>query len=139
MAFPMIYLAQLYIIVCTLFLAGHDSTSYLLKSGGTNIGPLLFKRIRRWHRDGSIIFFLCCLPLVYFIGWQIIIAALLIRLSFFDLAFNLWSGLPIEMLGTTADADKFFAWVFGKDGALKKSLLFLVLLVLLNILNKLFL
>lgn len=135
----MIYLAQLYIIACTLFLAGHDSTSYLLKSGGTNIGPLLFQRIKRWHRDGSIIFFLCCLPLVYFIGWQIIIAALLIRLSFFDLAFNVWSELPIERLGTTAFTDRLFANIFGNSGALRKSLLFLVLLVLLNILNKLFL
>ena len=133
----MIYLAQLYIIVCTLFLAGHDSTSYLLKSGGTNIGPLLFKRIRRWHRDGSIIFFLCCLPLVYFIGWQIIIAALLIRLSLFDLAFNAWSGLPIETIGTTAFTDRLFAKIFGNSGALKKSLLFLIVLIILNILNKL--
>ena len=139
MAFPMIYLAQLYIIICTLFLAGHDSTSYLLKSGGTNIGPLLFKRIRRWHRDGSIIFFLCCLPLVYFIGWQIIIAAVLIRIIFFDPAFNLWSNLPPEFIGTTAFTDRLFAKIFGNSGALKKSLLFLVLLVLLNILNKLFL
>ena len=133
----MIYLAQFYIIACTLFLAGHDSTSYLLKSGGTNIGPLLFRRIKRWHRDGSIIFFLCCLPLVYFIGWQIIIAALLIRLSFFDLAFNVWSGLPIDMIGTTADTDKFFSRIFGKNGALKKSLLFFIILVVLNILNQL--
>lgn len=132
----MIYIAQLYIILCTLFLAGHDSTSYLLKAGGTNIGPLLFKRIKRWHRDGVIIFTLCCIPWIYLAGLKIIIASLLIRLSFFDIAFNKWSGLPYKQLGTTATTDIFFTKIFGQNGALKKSIVFFIILILLNILNK---
>jgi len=142
----MIYAFQLYYLVCTLFLAGKDADSYQLKARENN--ALTAGRINRWHRDGVILAVLFVLP---FIGkptifdldpapfWQCCVAALLIRLVFFDIPFNIWAPLPWQYIGGTAWADKLFVKIFGTAGAVKKSLTFLALLVGLNILNHFYL
>lgn len=132
----MIYAFQLYYLVCTLFLAGKDADSYQLKARQDN--ALSAGRINRWHRDGVVLAILylvapvCLLP---FLAWKMCIAALLIRASVFDLAFNHWAGLPELYLGGTAWADKLLVRIFGTSGAVKKSLTFFALLVGLNVLN----
>jgi len=133
----MIFIYQLYLLIVKLFLAGKDASSYLLKDKIAS-GSLTNNRIQRWHRDGVILDVLTTLPIAYLAGtkwWQIIISSVLLRLSTFDLAFNYWGGLDIHHLGSTAWADKQFAKIFGASGAVKKSLFFLTLLVLLNILK----
>lgn len=129
-------ITQIYILVCILFLAGKDASSYKLKDKN-NIGPLTDKRIKRWHRDGVALWLLITLAPVYYqhLYW-IMLYSLLIRLSVFDLAFNYWAGLPYKYLGSTALADKLFSKIFGLQGAVKKSLFFLAILITLNILIK---
>lgn len=123
---------QIYLIICTLFLAGKDASSYLLKEKEKD--NLTEKRIQRWHRDGVILNILFVLPFIYFKLelFLVPIYAVLIRLSFFDIAFNKWSGLDYRFLGSTAWIDKIFSKIFGKYGAVKKSLVFLIILIVLN-------
>lgn len=129
----LIILAQIYVFICILFLAGKDATSYLLKNRDIS-GSLIDSRIHRWHRDGVALNILIITPIVYLrpeLSW-IILYTLLIRLCIFDLAFNKWSGLNYKYLGSTAWSDKLMIKVFGENGAIKKSIFFFVLLVLLN-------
>jgi len=130
----MIIISQLYILIGTLFLAGKDASSYLLKDKNASSDSLYYKRINRWHRDGVALFILLILPLCYFVSGWLALYGLLIRLAFFDLAFNKWAGLNMNFLGSTAKFDKIFSYIFGINGALKKSLAFLIILILLNIL-----
>lgn len=132
----MIYIDQLYLIICTLFLAGKDADSYQLKDKQDN--ALSATRVKRWHWDGLILAFLYVLPLVVWQtenAWRIVIAALLIRLVFFDLPFNHWAGLQGTYLGGTAWADRLFVQIFGINGAVKKTITFLILWIGANILN----
>lgn len=127
-------LAQIYVLVCILFLAGKDASSYLLKDKISPVTDLQLKRIQRWHRDGVALNALVIVPIVYLRPelYMIIPYTALIRLAVFDIAFNKWSGLDYRYLGSTAWADKIFSKIFGKYGAVKKSLVFLAILVILN-------
>lgn len=128
-------LAEIYVLICTLFLAGKDATSYLLKDHNRPTNTLDLKRIERWHRDGVALNALIIMPIVYLAPHLslIILYTILIRLAFFDLAFNKWSKLDINYLGSTAWADKQFAKIFGQRGALKKSIFFGIIILILNI------
>jgi hypothetical protein len=131
-----IVLAQIYVLICLLFLAGKDATSYKLMEKDDPYTDLKRKRIRRWHRDGVALNALVITPIVYFrpeLSW-IILYTVLLRLAVFDLAFNYWAGLNIKYLGSTAWADNLFSKIFGKYGAVKKSIFFFALLILLNFL-----
>lgn len=129
-------LAQIYVLICLLFLAGKDATSYKLMEKNDPLTELKRKRIKRWHRDGVALNALVITPIVYLrpeLSW-IILYTVLLRLAVFDLAFNYWASLNIRFLGSTAWADQFFSNIFGKYGAVKKSVFFFTLLVLLNFL-----
>lgn len=129
-----IILAQIYVLVCILFLAGKDATSYLLQDKMSPDTELKLRRIDRWHRDGVALNALIIIPIVYLAPELslIILYTVLIRLAIFDLAFNYWTGLKYTHLGSTAMADKFFVKIFGTEGAIKKSLFFLGLTLFLN-------
>lgn len=133
----MVIIAQVYILICILFLAGKDATSYLLKDRTTTtkgVIGLTITRLRRWHRDGVILNILFLIPLVFFLGnYWLILYTVLIRLAFFDIAFNKWANIDYRFLGSTAIVDKFFSSVFGQYGAVKKSFVFFVILIILNI------
>lgn len=127
---------QLYMFICTLVLASKDSTSYKLKDFTPENRELEAKRIDRWHRLGIALNGLMVFPWIYndpINWWKYIIYALLIRLIAFDPAFNYWGGLNPKFLGSTAFWDKLFVKLFGKYGALKKSIMFLILLISSNI------
>jgi hypothetical protein len=132
----MIYLFEIHLLACVLFLSGKDADSYQLKD--RTDGPLTAGRVKRWHADGVALYVLNILPLI---GWdphdwlKTLAAALLIRLSVFDLAFNHWAGLPTTALGGTAITDKFFVRIYGQHGAVLKSLTFFVLTIIGNLLN----
>jgi len=137
----MIYIMQVYLIVCVLFSAGHDSSSIRLRQKISDY--LTIQRIKRWHRDGLALYILFCLPLFFFgssldhlvINWKMMIAAALIRVSIFDPFLNYWTDYSITFIGTTAWWDRRFSKIFGKNGAVKKSIAFFLLLIALNILN----
>lgn len=121
-------------VVCILFLAGKDATSFKLKDKAVRDKELEEKRIKRWHRDGVALNILFVLPFLYFDPinwWQYISLALLLRLSIYDIGFNYWAGLNYKFLGSTALWDRIFVKIFGLNGAVKKSITFLVLTVLL--------
>lgn len=127
----MFVLAIVFLLVFKLFLAGKDASSYLLKDKNAT-GQLTSNRIKRWHRDGVAIDALNTASVAYIFGpawWQVILVSLVIRLAVYDLAFNYWAGLNINYLGSTAWADQQFVKVFGINGAVKKSLFFLAILV----------
>lgn len=131
-------LCQIYVLVCILFLAGKDATSYLLKDKNRPNDNLNDARIQRWHRDGVALNALVIVPIVYLrpeLYW-IVLYTVLLRLAVFDLAFNKWAKLNYKFLGSTAWTDKFFSKIFGKYGAVKKSLFFLGILVILNFVLK---
>jgi len=132
-------IAEIFLIICILFLAGKDASSYLLKDKLRSDNTIDLNRIKRWHRDGVALNILFILPLLFIVQWYIIIYALLIRLSFFDIAFNKWAGLNPTFLGSTSEVDKIFIKIFGKKGAIKKSLFFFAILIIFNILQQIFL
>ena len=127
-------LAEIYLIICVLFLAGKDASSYLLKDKLRSDNTIDLNRIKRWHRDGVILNLLFILPLLLLVKWYILIYALLIRLAIFDIAFNKWAGLNYNFLGSTSMVDKIFVKIFGKMGAIKKSVVFFLILIAINIL-----
>lgn len=133
----MIIIAQVILVIATLILAGKDASSYLLKDKNPQDQVLTIKRINRWHRDGIFLYALYILVLAFQVNWwHLCIYATLIRLATFDLAFNFWAGLDFKFLGSTSKVDQFFSKIFGKYGALNKSLIFLVILIALNIFLK---
>lgn len=131
----MLVITALLLIIFKLFLAGKDATSYLLKEKDYE-NELTLVRIKRWHRDGAAIDAMFTSVLAWASGlWvAVIIQSLLIRLAVFDIAFNHWAKLDIKHLGSTAWADKIFSKIFGEDGAVKKALFFLVVLIIFTIL-----
>lgn len=132
----MIYLFEIYLLVCILFLAGKDADSQLLKDKTDS--PLTRGRVNRWHRDGVALFALYLVPLVVWDwrdAWKTVLAGGLWRLSVYDLAFNSWASLPITYLGGTAWADRVFTGIFGTNGAVHKSITFLAVLIACNLLN----
>lgn len=132
----MFVLTSAILIIFKLFLAGKDATSYLLKEKHEE-NALTFKRIKRWHRDGAALDFLFTVILAWASGdWvSVFVQSVLIRLALYDLAFNHWSGLNIHYLGSTAYWDKIFVKLFGINGAVKKSLAFLIILILWGIIK----
>jgi hypothetical protein len=133
----MLYAFQLYLIVCALFLAGKDADSYLLMQHTST--PLIAARVKRWHRDGAILYLLIIVPLLTWqpiLAWKTCVAALLIRLTLFDLAFNHWANLSAQYLGGTAWADRLFVRIFGQQGAVTKAVTFFIIWVALNLLNQ---
>ena len=113
--------------------AGRDSDSIRMKTG--TVDSLLLIRLKRWHKSGAITYLIVCGMLAYFLGWKILIAGLIIRIAFFDLAVNKWADFAFDLIGTTATTDQFFAKIFGQHGAVKKAGFFFLILIILNFLN----
>lgn len=128
-----IYISQLYLLVCILFLAGKDATSYRLKDHNRPAGSLQSNRIKRWHRDGVALWVLVTLPVAYFVSGWLLLFSVLIRAAVYDPAFNKWGGLDMDFLGGSAWWDRLFVKIFGLRGALKKSMFFIAMVVLMNI------
>lgn len=123
----MLFIPLAIIIIFTLFLSGKDADSYQLKDK-TASGTLTSSRIKRWHRDGFALDAIFTSVLAYaFHDWWILLLSVLVRLSIFDISFNFWSSLNMNYLGSTAWVDKQFVKIFGINGAVKKSLFFLIL------------
>ena len=139
----MIYVFQAYYIICTLVLAGKDADSYQLKDKNDN--ALSAVRVRRWHRDGLILAVLFLLPLLKMqpifnlqpaAWWKTCLACGLIRLVFFDIPFNHWSSLSIYYLGGTAWVDRQLVKLFGQQVAIRKTIIFFLILIASNLLNQ---
>lgn len=128
----MIYFIQIYLIIVTTLLAFKDATSYLLKTKEKT--PLVSFRVKRWHFEGILLNTLIIMPLfLLYDPLEVFIAAILIRMAFFDPAFNVSAQLPIAFLGTSATSDTVFGKMFGVYGAVRKMIFFSLVLLLLNL------
>lgn len=120
-------------LISTLLLAGKDADSYLLKAKVDD--ALTLDRLNRWHRDGWFLAMVICALCVMTnpeLWWFIVGYSILIRTSLFDIAFNKWSSLDIRYIGNTAITDKVFRQIFGVNGAVTKSIVFFILLIIFN-------
>ena len=127
-------LAEIYVLVCTLFLARKDATIYRLMSRDQLNITLRLGEIERWYRDSVALNTLIIMPIVYlapYLSW-IILYTVLIRLAIFDIAFNSWAKLDLKYLGSVTWTDKIFIKVFGKYGAIRKAVVLTMLLIILN-------
>jgi hypothetical protein len=129
----MIYYAQILILVFTFVCGLHDGHSHLSNRKLTN------DERKRWHRSGYIMYALFFIPLTYFIGWQVLIAGLILRGSVYDIGHNYGARLRAGYIGDGAEFwERLFLRIFGIDGGIKKAFAFMVLLIILNILNHLY-
>jgi len=133
----MYWLSLLICLTITLLLAGKDASSYLLRGVLDPYQGVTKSRLDRWHRDGVFIHGLFTVILAWATGMWITvpIQALLVRLGFYDLAFNKWASLPTTYIGNTSGVDRIFRKIFGNNGALEKSIVFLVILLLWGVLR----
>lgn len=116
------------------FLAKHDAESYRLKDNNSTSTTL--EIIKRWHEDGVILGVLINIPILYDnyqAWWQIVVVNVFLRLAEFDLVFNKYAKLSPYYLGSTANLDKFFSKIFGKNGAVTKSIVSFAILILFDI------
>lgn len=133
-----IWICEVYFVICQLFQVGKDASSYLLKDA--RLGLFTLTRISRWHRDGVILAFLSFLPCAVACylksGWAglglISACTFLIRMSFYDISFNKWANLQLGYFGTTPKTDSVFISIFGINGAVRKALVFTVMLITLQ-------
>jgi hypothetical protein len=89
--------------------------------------------LNAWHFCGGVIYLLACLPAIALVNWLLVIPCLLVRVSIYDIAHNLFAKFPAGHLGTEAKSDKLFVKLFGKEGAIKKAVAFILILITLNI------
>lgn len=131
----MLVVAAVILIIFKIFLAKKDASSYLLKEKDEE-NELTHKRIKRWHRDGVIIDLIFTSVLAWAVKDYIHVAvqSLLVRLTVYDVAFNYCAKLDYKHLGSTAWADQIFSKYFGQDGAVKKAIFFLIVLVIYTLL-----
>jgi hypothetical protein len=124
---------QLYLLLVGFFLAKKDAESYLMKDNIST--PTILSIIKRWHTDGVILAILINIPLLYdfhSIWWQLVVVNVFLRLAEFDLVFNKYANLSLTFLGSTATLDKIFSKIFGQNGAVIKSFVFFIALVVFN-------
>jgi hypothetical protein len=133
----MYWLALIISLIFTLFLAGKDASSYLLRGMLDPYQGVTKSRLDRWHRDGVAIHAIFVFVLAWATGLWITVPAqaLLIRLGFYDIAFNKWASLPTTYIGNTSGVDRIFLKIFGHNGAVKKSAAFLIILLLWGVLR----
>lgn len=130
---------QLWLMLVGFFLAKHDAESYLLKNNDSSTTTL--EIIKRWHQDGVILGVLINIPILYdnlSAWWEIVLANVFLRLAEFDLVFNKYANLSPYYLGSTASLDKFFSKVFGKNGAVTKSIVSFAILILFDVAKVIF-
>jgi len=124
-------------LIFILFLAGKDASSYLLRGTKDPYEGVTKSRLDRWHRDGVAIHTIFVAVLAWATGLWITVPvqALLLRLGFYDLAFNKYSSLVTTYIGNTSMVDRFFRKIFGTNGAVIKSAVFLLILLLWGVLR----
>jgi hypothetical protein len=130
----MIY-AQLYLLLATVVMGARDGINYRVFGKPVGIYANIKKQLKWWHWLGGINYVFVIAPVVWLLEWKIIIAAMLIRVAFYDVVYNKLAGMVSGHLGTEAGSDKLFARFFGKDGAVNKMWAALLLLIIINLLN----
>ncbi len=129
----MIYIAEIAILLIALCFGMRDGISHEANRTLDN------HQRSKWHFTGTLLYFMSCTPWMFFADdWKMIFAAaILARFSLFDLGYN--STAPKFKITYIGDGAEFWERlsikIFGKDGAVKKAVTGIVLLVILNFLN----
>lgn len=124
-------LSEVYFLLVVFCLAAKDGLNYRLKATDNGMNQKINTMVKKWHWIGAALYLIIMIP-CYFIGWESIVFALLIRFTFFDLFFNSMAGLKLNSFGTTAGADNINVRIFGKNGAIEKFWLSFSVLIILN-------
>ena len=116
-------------MLITFFLAKKDADSYNLEYHNSDSSTL--SKIKIWHRDGAILYVLIVVGITINTRfyWEIPILSVLIRASIYNLVFNNYAGLSMTYFGGTSFFDKLSKKIFGVQGAIKQSLVFLVITI----------
>jgi hypothetical protein len=127
----MFWISLILVVIFILLLGGKDATSYLLREVKDPYKGITKIRLDRWHRDGVLIHSLYTFTLAWATGlWVVVpLQTLLVRLAVYDIVFNKWASLPFTYIGETSRVDRFFRKVFGTQGAIKKLIVFLLILI----------
>lgn len=79
------------------------------------------------------------IPLVYFIGWKVLVAGLIIRGSIYDPSHNAGAKLKAGYIGDGNEFwERLFMRIFGANGGVRKAIAFMILIIILNVLNQLY-
>lgn len=112
------------------FMAGKDGITNLLKKQTDNLTD---SRLKTWHSGGAWVYAIYCVSVAWLCNWWLLVPGLLLRVSLFDLGVNKWSSYDFQHIGTTAFWDKQFSKIFGSKGAVKKAIVFFILVIALNL------
>lgn len=127
-----IILIDLYLIVALVLLVSKDAASYLMFTRATD--PDTIARMKSWHIEGALLYVLYIVPCIILDSKQwllIIFISLFLRLSLYDIGFNIETKLGLNYVGSTSVIDKFMSKIFGKSGGLVKSgIAFLIFIIL---------
>lgn len=130
----MIYYAQAVLLLLTLWLGARDGLTNKMYTVAKLPEVELNKMQDQWHRMGFEIYMLACVALVYFTTYWLSVACLLIRFSFYNIAYNLFAGMPLGYIGKTAKTDKIVRSILGGNASVVMAIAGLVLLIGLNVL-----
>ena len=119
----MIY-GQLYLLLLTFLFGLHDGHSH--KSNR----KLTDSERKTWHRSGWITYSIAIAPLYLLCGWQIFIAAALIRYSIFDIGHNAGASIRLGYIGDGNEFWERLAIKIFKTTIIKAAVLLAVLIIL---------
>lgn len=130
----MIYYLQIYLFLFVASAAYRDGIGHQVRVQAKMPYLAIKKLIHHWHSAGVVMNIIVAAPFLYVCKWyEVAIAMLLIRVIFFDLFRNLGAGINVGEFGTEAQSDTIFTRIFGKNGGIKKAVLFFVILIILNL------
>ena len=130
----MIYYLQLYLFLFIASAAYRDGVGHQIRVQAKMPYLAIKRLIHHWHSAGVVMNIIVALPgLLVCKWWQVVVAMLLIRVIFFDLFRNIGAGINVGEFGTEAQSDTIFTNIFGKNGGVKKAIVFFVILIILNV------
>lgn len=111
------------IILSCLLLGARDGINYAIH------GKPAYKIhwLKYWHTIGAVIYCLTCYSLTN--DWYVLLQAAIIRLGFFDIAYNAFAGKWLGYIGTEAWTDKITVKVF-RNALIKAAVCLVALIVM---------
>lgn len=131
----MIFIAQILIIIFVIWSAIKQGEKHQINR------KLTTNQRKEWHRNNFILFCAFCLGMVFVAGykenwWKITIASLLIRVALFDYFYSKAADLSTSYIGDGLEfLEGIEVKIFGKNGGIKKMIISLLALIILNSLN----
>ena len=130
----MIYYLQIYLFLFIAAAAYRDGVGHQIRVQAKMPYLAIKRLIHHWHSAGVVMNIIVALPFLYVCKWyEVVVAMLLIRVIFFDLFRNFGAGINVGEFGTEAQSDTIFTQIFGKNGGVKKAIVFFIILIIFNV------